>query len=47
MRQKAKRSTPINIYRGHHQISVVWNVEDMGEKAPSGQRWRISIETAD
>ena len=25
---------------------VVWNVEDLGEKAPSGRRWRISIVVA-
>ena len=26
---------------------VVLSVEDMGEKAPSGRRWRVSIEVAD
>ena len=25
---------------------VVWGIEDYGEKAPGGQRWRVSIEVA-
>ena len=28
-------------------IGTVWGVEDMGEKTPTGRRWRISIEIPD